>query len=141
MNCENGLLPFFLLKIHSFDEECDFFHLFVDGGCFSQWYWRDGMISANIDIRCFVITSFPFFQNITAAVWTARCRFHQHFMRGFFVRKFCVKLFSAYILCLSIFLVQEYWRKCAHKMLVKLTIGLRAYLLLFLTEKQNLTYV
>jgi hypothetical protein len=59
-----------------------------------------------------------------------KCQFHQHFTRGFFVRKFyaklfctCAKLFCTYILGLNFFLAKEYWRKCAHKMLVKLTIG------------------
>ncbi len=33
-----------------------------------------------------------------------RCQFHQHFTRGFFVWKFCAKLFCAYILGLSCFL-------------------------------------
>ncbi len=35
-----------------------------------------------------------------------RIQFHQHFTRGFFVRKFCAKLFCTYILGLNFF-----WRK------------------------------
>ncbi len=52
------------------------------------------------------------------------CQFHQHFTLGFFIQKFCAKLFLYLILGLNFFLVQEYWRKCAQKMLVKLTIGI-----------------
>ncbi len=43
----------------------------------------------------------------------SRCPFHQYFT--FFVRKFCSKL--------KLFLAQVFWRKCAHKILVKLTTG------------------
>jgi hypothetical protein len=42
-------------------------------------------------------------------------------MRGFFVQKFCAKLFCACSKGLTFLLAQEYWRKCAYKMLVKLT--------------------
>jgi hypothetical protein len=31
------------------------------------------------------------------------CQFHQHFTRGFFVQKFCTKLFCTYILGLNFF--------------------------------------
>jgi hypothetical protein len=49
---------------------------------------------------------------------TVWCQFHQHF-----TQKFCAKLFLYSHLRLELFLAQEYWRKCAHKMLVKLTSG------------------
>jgi hypothetical protein len=32
-----------------------------------------------------------------------RCQFHQHFMRGFFVQKFCAQLFCNCILGLNFF--------------------------------------
>jgi hypothetical protein len=49
-----------------------------------------------------------------------RCQFHQHFTCSFFVQKFWVKLFCAYTLGLNFFWSKN-MRKCAHKMLVKLT--------------------
>jgi hypothetical protein len=52
-----------------------------------------------------------------------RGQFHQHFKRVFFVRKFCAKLFCTSILGLNLFCSKENWRKCAYKMLVKLTAG------------------
>jgi hypothetical protein len=52
-----------------------------------------------------------------------RCEFHQHFTCAFFVRKFCAKLFLYLHFRFEIFLVLKYWRKCTHKMLVKLITG------------------
>ncbi len=43
-----------------------------------------------------------------------RCQFHQHLTCGFFVRKFSMKLFSAYNLCLNVF-----WRKNIGTNLIK----------------------
>ncbi len=65
-----------------------FFHLFVDGGCFSQCYWRDGMISANIDIRCFVITSFPFFSKYNGCCLNCKVSISP----TFYARIFCTKV-------------------------------------------------
>jgi hypothetical protein len=48
------------------------------------------------------------------ATWN---QFHQHFTRIFFVQKFCGKHFV-------LFLAQGNWRKCADKMLVKLTTAI-----------------
>ncbi len=55
-----------------------------------------------------------------------RSQFHQYFTSGFFVRKFCAKLF---VLRFKYHLEKEYRRKWAHKMLVKLIISahLRQY--------------
>ncbi len=49
-----------------------------------------------------------------------RSQFHQPFTHGFFVRKFCAKLFCTYILGLKFF-GARILALCAHKMLVKLT--------------------
>ncbi len=46
---------------------------------------------------------------------TAWCQFHQHFMRGFFVQKFCPQLFCTYILGLYFFGA----RMLAQKLLIK----------------------
>ncbi len=51
------------------------------------------------------------------------CQFHQHFTCGFFVQKFFAQLFLHLNFWFELFLAQEYWHKCAHKMLVKLTPG------------------
>ncbi len=48
--------------------------------------------------------------------------FHHHVTRSFFRRKFCRQLFCTYILGLA-FLAEEYRRKCARVVLVKLTRG------------------
>ncbi len=50
-----------------------------------------------------------------------RCQFHQHFTRGFFCTKILPKAFLNLHLRFELLLAQEYWCKCAHKMLVKLT--------------------
>ncbi len=82
------------------------------------------LLRRSVSVRILLYTFVQSFK-----VWTYqfqyRCQFHQHFTRGFFVQKFSVKLFCTYILSLSFF-----WRKCAHKMLVKLTAGLNLIKLL-----------
>jgi len=45
------------------------------------------------------------------------CQVHRHFTRAFFVRKCFAQLFSTYILALF------FLAKAAHKILMKLTIG------------------
>jgi hypothetical protein len=54
------------------------------------------------------------------ALLSSLCQFHQHSTRGFFVQKFCAKLFLLHFR-LELFLAKEYWLKCTHKNLVKLT--------------------
>jgi hypothetical protein len=51
-----------------------------------------------------------------------RCQFHQYFTDTFFCRKV---LRRAFVLAFrfELFLALEYWRKCAHKLLVKLILG------------------
>ncbi len=64
--------------------------------------------------------------NIISVIWKhAKCQFHQHFMRCFFLQKVCPKLFVHTFQVWTHFLPQEYWRKCAHKMLLKLTTSFR----------------
>jgi hypothetical protein len=50
-----------------------------------------------------------------------RCQFHQH-LRAAFCTKVLRKAFLYLDYRFKLFLSQEYWCKCAHKMLVKLTI-------------------
>jgi hypothetical protein len=54
-----------------------------------------------------------------------RSQFHQHFTRGFFVRKFCAKLFLYLDFRFVLFLAQ----KAARILLVKLTLDLSNHLL------------
>ncbi len=60
-----------------------------------------------------------FLRNANSKV--TKCQFRQPFMHCFF----CMKVFCAAFVFLhlrfELLLVQEYWRICAHKMLVKLT--------------------
>jgi hypothetical protein len=51
-------------------------------------------------------------------------QFHQHFTRGFFVRKFRTKLFLYLDLRFVLFWCKNIGAKAAHNMLVKLTPGL-----------------
>jgi len=50
-----------------------------------------------------------------------RCQFHQHFTHGFFVQIFLCEALLYLHFRFELLLVQEYWYKCTHKMLVKLT--------------------
>jgi hypothetical protein len=51
-----------------------------------------------------------------------RCQFHQFFTGRFFVRTFRANYFLYLHFWFELFFAQTYFRKCAQKMLVKLTI-------------------
>ncbi len=78
------------------------------------------------------ITTLFLLQRSLQAIFATQCQFHQHFTCVFLYKVLC-KIFMYLHIRFELFLVQEYWRKCAHKMLVKLPPSVKKFQLLLQT--------